>query len=125
VSLADLDAIFGAEHKRAAANLRLWGELGLRGEWKTRPIHVLGPKLDSIPALYFRRRVMQDSRKWNPDYREFASSSVTMAALADDIAGIAFAPLGDRNPAVKAVALSAEEHGTDHALDAQTVIERA
>src|SRR5258708_36496682 len=34
LTLAQLDAIFGSEHRRGARNIRTWGDLGLAGVWK-------------------------------------------------------------------------------------------
>src|SRR6266702_7616561 len=49
LTVAQLDAIFGAEHKRGPANARTWGDVGLTGEWAARPIHVLAPPVTTIP----------------------------------------------------------------------------
>src|SRR3984893_8709813 len=34
LTLTQLDAIFGSEHRRGPRNIRTWGELGLTGEWR-------------------------------------------------------------------------------------------
>ena len=93
LSLASLDAIFGAEQKRGPRNARLWGDVGASGAWASRPIHPVGPIVDSIAALFFRRAVMLDSRKWNPDYRILTDNSAVLLALRADPAAITFAPV--------------------------------
>lgn len=122
LTLAQLDAIFGAEHRRGQANLRHWGELGVENGWQDQPIDVYGPPVDSIPALFIRHAVLKDSQKWNPDYREFATDGPELlAALARDPAGIAFAPLSAGNHDVKPVALASDASGPFYPLSVSSV----
>jgi phosphate transport system substrate-binding protein len=93
LTLAQLDGIFGAEHKRGGANLRTWGDAGLAGAWKDRPIRVIAPEVTSVPALFFRRAVLGDSLKWNPSIEEFASPEKALDAVAHDVSAIAYAPV--------------------------------
>ncbi len=124
LSLTALDAIYGAEHKRADRNVRTWGGVGLDGQWANRPIRVMGPPLDSVATLFFRRLVLQDSRKWNPDYREFADDGAMLAALAAEPSGIAFAPSIER-PGVRIVPLSSEDGEPAYTPDRETVSSRS
>src|SRR5258706_15315605 len=106
LTVAQLDAIFGAEHKRGAANARTWGDVGLTGEWAARPIHVLAPPVTTIPALFFRKTVLDDSFKWNEDMKEMGDDAQSLAAVARDPAAIAYAPMAASTGAVRAVPLS-------------------
>ncbi|RME96943.1 MAG: hypothetical protein D6773_16495 [Alphaproteobacteria bacterium] len=124
LSLPVLEAIFGARPTRGVRKLESWGELGLTGDWRERPIKVFGPELDSIDALFFRRTVMHDSRKWNPGYREFASADALFDALRKEPTGIAFAPFVFHHPDLRVLPLSARENGTYYAPNRETVIAR-
>lgn len=108
LTLAQLDAALGAEHLRGPANARNWGDLGVAGAWGARPIHVYGPEVDSVTALFVRRLVMKDSRKWNEGYREMPGDREVLDRVAHDADGLAFAPLSDSPAGVKLVALSAK-----------------
>jgi phosphate transport system substrate-binding protein len=105
LTVAQLDAIFGAEHKRGPANARTWGEVGLTGEWRERPIHVLAPPVTSIAALFFRKVVLDGSFKWNEDMTEVVEEKV-VDGVARDRAAIAYAPMAASTGAVRAVPLA-------------------
>ncbi|SIT47800.1 conserved exported hypothetical protein [Paraburkholderia piptadeniae] len=125
LTLAQLDAILGAEHKRGDANFRHWGDIGVEGPLHDKPINVYGPPVDSIPALFIRHAVLKDSQKWNPDYREFPTDgSDLLDAIAQDPSGIAFAPLSAGNQAVKPVALANDASGPFYPLTERSVSAR-
>ena len=122
LSLAELDAIFGAEHKRGSKNIRFWGEVGASGEWRERPVHVFAPELDSLSALFFRRLVMHDSRKWNPGLVEFSSPDEALRALSNDPSGIALAPVAYQRPDLKALAIFKSDSNVGVSLTRATAI---
>lgn len=122
LTLAQLEAIFGAEPRGGAAPLREWGQLGLGGERAKRAIRVHGPRVDSVQALFFRRNVMGDSRKWNPGYHETASEGAdVVAAVAADPDAVGYAPVRHATPQVRAVALAATPAGPFVLPDRQSV----
>ena len=110
MTLADLDAVLGADHRRGPRNIRRWGELGLEGEWRERPIALYIPEIAGEDAQYLERSVMQGSQKWNGDLREFpqqAGSQPILDALAADRWGLAVAAMPPQPRGVKPLALSA------------------
>jgi phosphate transport system substrate-binding protein len=123
LTLAQLDAILGAEHRRGSRNLREWGQLGLGREWQGRPIHVYGPGVDSIAALFVRATVLQDSYKWNPDYRELPAAAIDRT-LAHDPLGIAYGAVSEAGPHIKSLALAAADGDPFTAPTAQTIAAR-
>jgi phosphate transport system substrate-binding protein len=126
LTLEQLDGILGSEHRRGGRNIRTWGDLVDGDGWKSRPIHVYGPALDSIPALYIRGTVLQNSRKWNPSYREVTVGwSEVLASLARDPGGIALAPALPGNERAKALALAAADAGPFYVPSAETVTARS
>lgn len=125
LTMAQLDGIFGGEHKRGPANLRTWGDLGLTGEWHDRSIHVLSPPVTSISALFFRKAVLDNSFKWNASLKEFATEVDALAALASDPDGITYAPLREATDATKALPLAATHGAPFVALSAETAADRS
>jgi len=114
---AQLEGIFGTEHKQGPRNLRTWGDVGLTGEWADRPIQPYGWKVDEDFALFFRERVLGDSHRWNPAIKEYVHvlradgtqydhGQQIVDALVGDRYGIAISNVRYATPGVKTVALA-------------------
>ena len=136
LTLAQLDGIFGAERlggwqglkwNRGSArgvktNLRTWGQLGLTGEWATKPIHLYGP-----PGIYpggtsfFQSRVMGGADTWAEGLQEFEDRGKMMEALSHDPLGIAYTGVCYQTPQTKPVAL-AEGEGTPFVLPTRETV---
>ena len=125
LTVAQLDGIFGAEHKRGPANLRTWGDAGLSGEWRDRPIRVLAPRVDSIPALFFRKVVLDDSFKWNAEMKEIVDDTQRLDAVARDPTAIAYAPMAAAIMTVRAVPVAAASGGAFVKLTEASVADRS
>jgi phosphate transport system substrate-binding protein len=121
LTVKQLDGIFGAERgggwkaltwDESAAhaksdNLRTWGDLGLKGEWAAKPIHVYGPpNLGAGTITYFQSKVMGGGAIFNEDLREYADRRQMIAELERDPLGIAYAALGYRTAGVKPLAVA-------------------
>jgi len=122
LTLAQLNAIFGCEHKHGANPVRTWGDLGLTGEWAKQPIHVYGYNFETGMAGFFRRVVLNGSYRWNSELKDFDNGRepngevinagvYVLDALARDRFGIAYANVLYANPSVKTVALSRIDGG--------------
>jgi len=130
LSLAQLDGMFGTarehgwEHdtpvlsgaRGRERDIRLWGQLGLLGEWAHTPIRIYMPMSESGSGRFFRQQVLAGSHRLYWDgITEFAdpvnaaedSAARILAALARDRTGIALANLHHPPPEVRAIALSA------------------
>ena len=110
LTLAQADAIFGADHQRGSKNIRRWEELGLSGDWSGRPINLYGFAIRQDHAQFFEHAVMGGSQKWNCALREFGNDGAQiLAALAQDRFGMALGSLAFQNPDVRALPLGAED----------------
>lgn len=131
LTVKQIDGIFGAERsggwkgtkwsrdgaRGAADDIRTWGQLGLKGEWSDQPIHVYG--LDHTLSNWsdlIQRVAFKGGDKWNPEMKEFVRGGTEVPAdvqivnaVGQDRYGIGFnfMRVVEKNPAVKAVALSA------------------
>jgi phosphate transport system substrate-binding protein len=122
LTLAQVDAVFSAAHRRSAASARTWGDLGLGGVWQHQPIHPYGLSIARGFAEYFEDTVFESSRIWSPALREFADQPGSkggatdggqqlLDALADDPQGIGYAGLLYHNPRVRPLAIAVDEAG--------------
>jgi phosphate transport system substrate-binding protein len=132
LSVAQLEGIFGAERTGAwegtswhperartpTQNIRTWGQLGLTGEWATKPIHVYGVNLRYHQAIRFEDQVMHGSAKWNPALLEYANygkpdgtlaigASMMVEDLGKDPYGICYSEINFMVGNTKTIALAA------------------
>jgi phosphate transport system substrate-binding protein len=87
MTMKQLDGIFGAERdggwegtswrpkwaRGPEGNIRTWGQLGLGGEWKDKPINVYGLTLRYHQATEISDRILQGSDKWNERLKTYAN----------------------------------------------------
>ena len=136
ITLAQLDAIFGADHRRSQGTVRTWGQLGLKGEWAAQRIHPYGYGILRRQSQYFEHEVLMGSQKWNCDLREFSTlrkkdgsilpaPQQILAALAKDRYGIAFATLEFDEPGVKSLAIAQKDGDAPVAPTQASVASRA
>jgi ABC-type nitrate/sulfonate/bicarbonate transport system substrate-binding protein/ABC-type phosphate transport system substrate-binding protein len=126
LTLRQLDCIFGAQRgggwkalswdessaRPGSQNIRTWDQLGVKGRWTGKPIHVYGPPLQGAGVVtFFQTRVFGGGAMWNEDLREYAEPARMLADLANDPYGIAYAPLPSGSTGVKAVALAESAAG--------------
>uniref|UniRef100_UPI0035C9CD6C PstS family phosphate ABC transporter substrate-binding protein n=1 Tax=uncultured Sphingomonas sp. TaxID=158754 RepID=UPI0035C9CD6C len=88
LTLAQLDGIFGAQRdggwdrnswnasaKRGPErNIRTWGQLGLKGDWADKPIHVYAYNLNYHFPRDFAEKVMGGGFKWNKGLIEYSNA---------------------------------------------------
>ena len=126
LTVAQLDGIFGAEHKRGASSLRRWADVGLReDEWAARPIRVLAPQVTSVAALFFRRTVLDGSFQWNESLQEFADEEQALAEVARDPSAIAYARAGVAHGGARMLPIAAAADGPFVPLDEKTAADRS
>jgi phosphate transport system substrate-binding protein len=136
LSLEQVDAVFGCEHRRGPKNIRTWGELGLKGEWADKPIRVYGFGISRGFSYFFEQTVFKGSSKWNPEMAEFSDEKQAdgslldagkrvLDALAKDPYGIAYSSALYANHAVKPLALAAEAGAPAVAPGKETVQDRS
>jgi phosphate transport system substrate-binding protein len=133
LTLTQLDAIFGAEHRRGPANIRTWGQLGLTGDWASRPITLYGWKTDDSFGFYLEQTLLAGSHRWNDALREFGHvtrpdgtiydhGQQSLDALARDRYGLAVSNIRYAGPDVKALAVAEREGSPPVVATAENLI---
>ncbi len=117
MTLSELARVYGCMGKKDPGQITTWGQLGLKGKWEHRPIHVYGYNQTTGMARYFQRAVLSGSSRWTDNLKDFNNSYpangqvinagvYVLNALAKDPEGIAYANVLYAGPTVKALALA-------------------
>ena len=117
LTLAQLRAIFAAPDGPRARAARTWGDLGLTGPWRDKPIHLYGLPISRGFARFFEQRAFDGDELWRSSLREFADLKGSkggatdggqrmLDAMAADPDSIGYAGLLYQNPDVRPVALA-------------------
>lgn len=109
MSLQQVDAVFSKTRKGGySTDIKSWGQLGLTGEWASKPISLYGRNSASGTYGYLKKNALfggdyKDSVKEQP-----GSSSVVQGVASDKFA-IGYSGIGYKTADVRAVALAVEE----------------
>ena len=105
LSLQQVDAVFSSTRAGGAdAAITTWGDVGLEGEWASRPIALYGR--NSASGTYgFFKDVALFGGDYSPAVREQPGSSTVIQGVASDIAGIGYSGVGYATADVRAVSL--------------------
>jgi phosphate transport system substrate-binding protein len=109
LSLQQVDAIFSKTrrggHKK---DIVTWGDLGLSGEWKDKPISLYGRNSASGTYGYFKEHALFKG-DYKDTVKEQPGSSTVVQGVASDKYGIGYSGIGYKTPDVRAVPLSAKD----------------
>jgi phosphate transport system substrate-binding protein len=115
LTFAQLDAIYSKTRKRGHADIKTWGDLGLKGPWAHRPIHLYGLKPPNGIEWFFKTRVLLGG-EWKDDIENVKGQGFTHAftVAAHDMAqhpgGLTYALLANVTPDVKVVPIAENDH---------------
>lgn len=117
-------------------NIRTWGQLGLKGEWADKPIHVYGYNAKYHFQDEIDKKVLKGSSKWNENLHAYsnvaglkadgsltAGGELILKALAKDPYGIAYTGIPFLTAGTKPLALS-RDGGKAVPLSLKTVQDR-
>lgn len=114
LTLSQVDAIFSSTRKGGETkDIRTWGDLGLTGEWKNRPITLYGRNSASGTYGYFKEHALFKG-DFKDTVKEQPGSSAVVASVAKDIGAIGYSGIGYLTADVRAVSLG---------MDASSMVE--
>jgi phosphate transport system substrate-binding protein len=111
LSIPQADAIFSKSRRQGGKeDITTWGQLGLTGEWASRPISLYGRNSASGTYGFFKEHTLK-----NGDYKDTVkeqpgSASVVQGVTADRY-GIGYSGIGYATAGVRAVPLSDKDGG--------------
>ncbi|MGF6851485.1 PstS family phosphate ABC transporter substrate-binding protein [Paraburkholderia sp. CI3] len=114
LSFAQIDALFSSTHLRGGKPAKTWGDLGLKGEWADKPIHVYAIKPWNGFEEFIRQRVLSaDGRRgeWRDDLHYDKLVFPLARRVADDPYGIGFSGIAYIDAPVKMLPLGESSAG--------------
>jgi phosphate transport system substrate-binding protein len=116
ISMAQVSRVFAASHEGIAT----WGQLGLDGEWASRPIHLCGLAPSTALGRLMQRRL--GGRSFTEGFAAFPQSREAVACVAADPLAIGFAAINRGVAGVKVVPLSERDSDTPSAGTREDIV---
>lgn len=108
LSLQQVDAIFSKNRTGGGkADIRTWGDLGLEGPWKDKPISLYGRNASSGTYGYFKEFALFKG-DFKPTVKEQPGSSAVVQAISSDQYAIGYSGIGYKTADVRALPLAAQ-----------------
>ena len=109
LTLPQVDAIFSKTRKRGyAKDLRVWGDLGLTGEWAAKPISLYGR--NSASGTYgYLKEVALGNGDYKDSVKEQPGSSAVVQGVATDKYAMGYSGIGYKTADVRAVPIALDE----------------
>jgi phosphate transport system substrate-binding protein len=117
VSIEQLERVFAADPKSGGGrSIRSWGELGLTGEWATKPIDIYSRNTLSGTYKFFKQHVLNGGDFKDAIKMQVGSEAVVGAVGADKF-GIGYSGIGYKTSAVRAVPIAVGKGCFDASFD--------
>lgn len=108
LTMQQVDAIFSKTRKGGyPEDITTWGELGLTGEWASKPISLYGRNSASGTYGYFKEHALYKG-DYKDGVKEQPGSSSVVQGVASDRYGIGYSGIGYKTADVKAVPIKAD-----------------
>ncbi len=104
LTLQQVDGIFSSTRKSGGKNSTTWGQVGLTGDWSSRPISLYGR--NSASGTYgFFKEVALVKGDYRPTVKEQPGSSSVVQGVSSDLGAIGYSGIGYKTSGVKAISL--------------------
>jgi phosphate transport system substrate-binding protein len=121
LSLPQVDAIYSRSRRGGfSKDIKTWGDLGLKGEWATKPISLYGRNSASGTYGYFKEHALYNG-DFKDTVKEQPGSSSVVQGVASDRYAIGYSGIGYRTADVRAVPLSGRDGDACHPADEKNV----
>jgi len=121
MTMQQVDAVFSKTRRGGyAKDIKTWGDLGLEGEWKDKPISLYGRNSASGTYGYFKEHALFKG-DYKDEVKEQPGSSSVVQGVASDKYAIGYSGIGYKTADVRAVPLAAKEGETAFEADLDNV----
>ena len=110
LTMAQVDAVFSKGRRREGKSAANWGDLGLTGDWASRPLSLYGRNSASGTYGFFKEHVLKNG-DYKDQVKEQPGSASVVSGVTEDRFGIGYSGIGYRTSGVKVLALAETETG--------------
>jgi phosphate transport system substrate-binding protein len=111
LSLPQLDAMFSKSRRLGfKEDIKTWGQVGLTGDWRERPISLYGRNSASGTYGFFKEHVLGNG-DYKDEVKEQPGSASVVQGVTVDRFGVGYSGIGYSTPGVRALKLSKEMGG--------------
>jgi phosphate transport system substrate-binding protein len=109
LSMTEIDAIFSKSRKGGyKSDIKVWGDLGLKGEWANRPISIYGRNSASGTYGYFKEHALFKG-DYKDSVKEQPGSSSVVQSVGSEKSAIGYSGIGYATSGAKPVAVGDEK----------------
>ncbi len=111
LSVSQADAIFSKSRRHGAREeIKTWGQVGLTGEWASRPMSLYGRNSASGTYGFFKEVVLKNG-DFRDEVKEQPGSAAVVQGLTVDRGAVGYSGIGYATAGVRAVPLSEKDGG--------------
>ncbi len=111
LSIAQVDAIFSKSRRHGGKeDIKTWGQLGLTGDWASKPLSLYGRNSASGTYGFFKEHSLKNG-DFKDEVKEQPGSASVVQGVTVDRYGIGYSGIGYATAGVRAVPLSEKEGG--------------
>jgi phosphate transport system substrate-binding protein len=109
LTLPQVDAIFSKTRRLGHAQaIDTWGQVGLAGDWASRPLSLYGRNSASGTYGFFKEHALGNG-DYRDEVKEQPGSASVVQGVTEDAAGIGYSGIGYRTSGVKPIALAPKD----------------
>jgi phosphate transport system substrate-binding protein len=108
LTIAQVDGIFSVTRKCGGKSIERWGDVGLTGDWKSRPIQLYGRNSVSGTYGYFKENALCKG-DFRGSVNEQPGSASVVQSVGASVASIGYAGVGYRTSSVRALPLAKDD----------------
>jgi phosphate transport system substrate-binding protein len=105
MSMEQVDAVFSKTRRAGHAEIKTWGQLGLTGEWSSRPISLFGRNSASGTYGFFKEHVLRNG-DYRDEVKEQPGSAAVVQGVTVDRYAMGYSGIGYATAGVRAVPLA-------------------
>lgn len=119
LSVPQVDGVFSKNRRSGyKENVKTWGQLGLTGDWASRPVSLFGRNSASGTYGFFKERVLQNG-DFKDEVKEQPGSASVVQGITVDRFGVGYSGIGYATAGVKAVPIAKKPGDPCHPATAE------